>query len=975
MKFSGSFIKNISRTVVVLSLIVANFFSAFSQCPVTAFASPLTINCGQGVTLSAFGTPGFYIFTQDFNSGCPGSNWFASSSADCSNPCGNGPGGSTDPHLWMSSTSTAPRNVTTNNYNLTTGGTVCFDMRYAEEEPQEGCGAVSISTCNCEGPDLPDEGVHLQYSTDNGTTWVDIQYWDPNGGHDSLLVNWNRHCVNIPAGAMTANTQFRWYQIASSNQGSDHWGLDNITIATNDPSYLFDWTHDGLSPAITATTPQVFPTSNTTYTVNYSDGATTCSSNVTVIVALPTVTTTTSPTTICYGSSSQLIANSSLVATPPSACGINTYGGCPPNSQAGEPQIGNGSTVATYNSSANYVFGDFGSTGGVRTQIIYRASELIAAGFSAGQITNMQLEVGAIQVGSGLPPDSVFYRDFAIQFKCISASQFSSSSNWQSGLTTVFPATNVTVTTGWNTFNFPNSYNWDGTSNIVVQLCWYNGSAGSGSPLAKTKTQAAGFNSMIASYVNASGAALNCASHTSFQTLYTFRPNTRFGTCTPTNIPLVYSWTPTTGLSNSNIYNPVATPSTTTTYTVSVQQSGAPVACAATSNITVNVVAPSVSISSSCAAGTATLTANGTTNGTVPSGTITNSNSSAQANYNVNTYVEKCIDVSNINPNTYPAGLTNVFVNITHCDITEVDLQIMGPGGAWTTLTALTSGGKTWTTLPAGAATSINGQWCIRYKDNCVGCGALGTSDCGGLTFNSWSITLNNAAGSNQIVEYTWSPPTDLNTTTGSVVQSASTSSITYTVTVKDAFGCTTNQSIMVDASNCFVLPIKLISFNAALVQKNIELIWITETEINNDYFTIERSTDLEQWELVKKVNGAGNSNTTISYVAVDQNPFFGISYYRLKQTDFNGVFTYSKAVIIDNKELDDILVYPNPIKDALTIKTTCDNCNIKIYSALGQLVYNGNEKKINTSNWAKGVYEVVVINNDGSFFNTKVFK
>ena len=162
---------------------------------------------------------------------------------------------------------------------------------------------------------------------------------------------------------------------------------------------------------------------------------------------------------------------------------------------------------------------------------------------------------------------------------------------------------------------------------------------------------------------------------------------------------------------------------------------------------------------------------------------------------------------------------------------------------------------------------------------------------------------------------------------------------------------------------------------NSLRHKKNVELIWITETEINNDYFTIERSTDLKRWEVVKKINGAGNSNTPLHYITVDENPYKGISYYRLKQTDFNGVFTYSKVVIIDNKELDDILVYPNPVKDVLTIKTTCDNCNIKIYSALGQLVYNGNEKKINTSNWAKGVYEVVIINNSGSFFNTKVFK
>ncbi|MBE7441929.1 MAG: T9SS type A sorting domain-containing protein [Flavobacteriales bacterium] len=170
-------------------------------------------------------------------------------------------------------------------------------------------------------------------------------------------------------------------------------------------------------------------------------------------------------------------------------------------------------------------------------------------------------------------------------------------------------------------------------------------------------------------------------------------------------------------------------------------------------------------------------------------------------------------------------------------------------------------------------------------------------------------------------------------------------------------------------------LPIKLISFKANLVKKDVWLEWKTETEINNDYFTIERSANLENWEFVKKLKGAGNSNTVINYSAIDEKPLTGVSYYRLKQTDFNGDFSYSDVVAINNKSLGDIVVYPNPVKDLLTIKTNCENCIIKVYSAIGQLVYNGTEKEINTSNWAKGAYEVVIINNDGSLFNTKVIK
>ena len=96
-------------------------------------------------------------------------------------------------------------------------------------------------------------------------------------------------------------------------------------------------------------------------------------------------------------------------------------------------------------------------------------------------------------------------------------------------------------------------------------------------------------------------------------------------------------------------------------------------------------------------------------------------------------------------------------------------------------------------------------------------------------------------------------------------------------------------------------LPVKLISFNANLLKNSVWLDWKTETEINNNYFTIERSSNIEYWESIKEVKGAGNSNSTLSYSIVDQKPLLGISYYRLKQTDFNGEFSYSNFAIINN--------------------------------------------------------------------------
>ncbi|NQX98097.1 MAG: hypothetical protein HRT73_09495, partial [Flavobacteriales bacterium] len=88
-------------------------------------------------------------------------------------------------------------------------------------------------------------------------------------------------------------------------------------------------------------------------------------------------------------------------------------------------------------------------------------------------------------------------------------------------------------------------------------------------------------------------------------------------------------------------------------------------------------------------------------------------------------------------------------------------------------------------------------------------------------------------------------------------------------------------------------LPITLLSFEATANEDKVDLKWSTSTEINNGFFTIERSADAKNWEEIVTTNGAGNSNQTIEYFETDYEPLEGVSYYRLKQTDFNGQYEY----------------------------------------------------------------------------------
>lgn len=140
-------------------------------------------------------------------------------------------------------------------------------------------------------------------------------------------------------------------------------------------------------------------------------------------------------------------------------------------------------------------------------------------------------------------------------------------------------------------------------------------------------------------------------------------------------------------------------------------------------------------------------------------------------------------------------------------------------------------------------------------------------------------------------------------------------------------------------------LPINLSSFSATPVNKKQVLVsWKTSTETNNAYFTVLRSKDNISWEEVKVIPGAGNSSVPISYSIVDDFPYSGISFYRLKQTDINSNFTYSaiKSVNLKKSANFNVSIYPNPAVEELIIKADEDELErISVYSMVGQDITN----------------------------------
>jgi hypothetical protein len=100
--------------------------------------------------------------------------------------------------------------------------------------------------------------------------------------------------------------------------------------------------------------------------------------------------------------------------------------------------------------------------------------------------------------------------------------------------------------------------------------------------------------------------------------------------------------------------------------------------------------------------------------------------------------------------------------------------------------------------------------------------------------------------------------------------------------------------------ANTLTLPVELVDFSARAVGDEVQVNWSTASEINNDYFTLERSTDGENFEPIQQLDGAGNSTELIYYACVDKEPLPGVSYYRLRQTDYDGKYSYSEIKAVN---------------------------------------------------------------------------
>ena len=282
--FFGKKIKIRFLSFLLCSFLGAEVHSQSAGCNVILTSIRDTIACGESVDIEAIGLGG--LQTDDFSGSTLSGLWQnVTAGWVIGGPCGTNPNGGA--HLWFGNGCPIPRAATTNPVDASCGGNICFDFR---QETQAG---------NCDGPDLQNEGVYLQYRLPApGSPWVNINYFSPIG---FPYTGWQNHCFPIPVAAQINGVQFRWIQTNASSPAYDYWGIDNVAI-TSCTNFQYQWSGPSVN-GFAGDSTQVSPTADSNiYSVLYTNTVNdTCYDSLTIYVEQPSILATVLPS-ICSGS-------------------------------------------------------------------------------------------------------------------------------------------------------------------------------------------------------------------------------------------------------------------------------------------------------------------------------------------------------------------------------------------------------------------------------------------------------------------------------------------------------------------------------------------------------------------------------------------------------------------------------------------------------------------------------------------------
>jgi hypothetical protein len=413
--------------------------------------------------------------------------------------------------------------------------------------------------------------------------------------------------------------------------------------------------------------------------------------------------------------------------------------------------------------------------------------------------------------------------------------------------------------------------------------------------------------------------------------------------------PYTYSWSPSTGLSSTSISNPVASPTSTTTYTLTANDGTS----TATDQVVVTVN-PLQSLPIAEGFESATFPSTGWT---LSGNNSFTRNTSCTAATGSGSIVASTFGNSTLG-NTYE--LTTPLLSFPSATSTTLSFKyatmFYDQGGTnndrydnlsvWISTTCGGTYSKIWDQSTGGVTSTIASS----AGDNSVFCPSNSAND-----WDAESVDLSAYDGG----------------TIGNGVQ------LKFVVTN----GHGTNvylDDINISNVGAVSTSITLLNFNAVKNGSEVDIKWQTATEINNDYFTVEKSLPAGQagkngidFTTVDIVDGAGNSQSILNYQTTDRFPYNGISYYRLKQVDYDGTVSYSEIVAVNFNDHKNITVYPNPGTGIFNIEGLGTESEITVDNPLGQTILIkrtfSDSSEIDLRDQLSGVYYIKINNGDSS--------
>ncbi len=529
-----------------------------------------------------------------------------------------------------------------------------------------------------------------------------------------------------------------------------------------------------------------------TYTLTYDDGI--CSVTDVVNIQIDgQLVVTPAAATICEGAGVILNADyMSTVPPPVPMCDI-IVGGC--GGPATNYSVGNDVTATGPANTGNEAGSPFmGYFHDGKWQAIYTAAELTAQGMTAGLITDLAFNVST-KNSTGA------YNNFAISIGCVTDTFETPLPTFLGGVTQVYSGT-VTTTLGWNTFTFTNGYLWNGVDDLLVEVCFDNATFSAFDHVFYTQTP----NISVIYHRQDFGAGCILAA----SSLTDRKPNIRMNVCPTIAAPgtITYNWTPTIGLDNPAIATPTASPTTTTTYTVLVDNGD----CLFTDSVTVTVIPftlTTVDANIGCTSSSGTISVT-VTNGGVPPYTYQWSNGSTISNPTLppGTYI---VTVSDTGGCVATASAT--VIGGANYPVVLTPSNPVCAGSTNGTITVSTTGGLppytyTWNNPTIGNtpnATGLGtGTYTVTVSDaiNCTGTATVTLTSpntispttsvtnvaCFGELTGIATVTL---TGGTTPYSYDWS-----NAGTTATINNLPAG--TYTVTVTDAVGCAATTSAVI---------------------------------------------------------------------------------------------------------------------------------------------------------------------------------